>query len=354
MSDNPPPPPPIFLYLANPKHGGWVSFTAHLIKLFDNSSVAKISKNTETNLRSFGWNTNYQNISIEALEYAANKMNSNLVITALEKSHYFIFPVLDRMLQNPDLKLTLITHDTVEFKDVAINWIQKNQDRINLIAIRENIKKYLNEEKGITKCKFLLHPFYQWDKKNIGDLKTFNKHNISISRVDFDKHTEFLVKANSILAEKDRIIIYGLVNRLYAYIKLNQFLTPEHIPFNKKYPYYVKPLDLNFDELSYILNDANFSIDMSAIQKDGGGTQYTFLESIYMRVPLILNRKWETIDNNVFYDNETCFYAEDEHGLVNIINNTNEEKRIEVALESYKILNLNIKENNNWINELTN
>lgn len=350
---------PIFLYLANPTHGGWISFTAHLLRQFQEGTIVfKIGKKLENKLRPFGWGTWYQNIPEESLTNLSTiDYHKQIVVTALEKSHYHLFPLLENILKE-NKKLTIITHDTVEFKKEAFEWIRDNQDLINLIAIRENIRKYLKEYKDITKCKVILHPFYEWlngKSNNVIAVGDKTKHPVSISRVDYDKHTEFLIEANKLLPEEEnKILIYGKVNRMYAYQKLNDFLEPEQIPFHKKYPYYVKPLSLDFDELTAILNGAKASIDMSAIQHDGGGTQYTFLESIYMGVPLILNRKWETKNNNSFLDGQNCFYVDGAKELRNILQYLEKNDREHLANNAKSILKQNVKANRVWVGELSN
>ena len=57
----------ILLYLAKPRIGGWISFTAHLSLLKD-YKIYRLSKRTETKdgkpkLRDFGYSCNYQNIT---------------------------------------------------------------------------------------------------------------------------------------------------------------------------------------------------------------------------------------------------------------------------------------------------
>ena len=44
----------------------------------------------------------------------------------------------------------------------------------------------------------------------------------------------------------------------------------------------------SFSAISKILSKAKFMVDLSIIQHDGGGTQYTFLETIHNKVALII------------------------------------------------------------------
>jgi hypothetical protein len=45
---------------------------------------------------------------------------------------------------------------------------------------------------------------------------------------------------------------------------------------------------------------------MSTIFRDGGGSQYTFLEAIYFGVPLILHKRWVEHPNSIFKDGVNC------------------------------------------------
>ena len=71
------------LYLAKPVYGGWVTFTAHLSHKY-NVPIYKISGRNEKHKRNFGYECQYQNMSIGEII----KLN-NIVITAIDK-HYWI------------------------------------------------------------------------------------------------------------------------------------------------------------------------------------------------------------------------------------------------------------------------
>ena len=74
------------IYMAKPRFGGWVTFTAHLsrkykYKLYKIHHRTEIKKNGEPILRSFGYGVYYQNISIQdaiKLKNVLNIMNNSL------------------------------------------------------------------------------------------------------------------------------------------------------------------------------------------------------------------------------------------------------------------------------------
>ena len=73
---------------------------------------------------------------------------------------------------------------------------------------------------------FLYHPYVALSDE-LADKKAFNNKSgtVSISRIDYDKHTEILIKANELLL--DPIDIYGTKNDRYVYHKLKKFRSYE-------------------------------------------------------------------------------------------------------------------------------
>ena len=69
-----------------------------------------------------------------------------------------------------------------------------------------------------------------------------------------------------------------------------------------------------------ILEDAKYVVDMSVIKNDGGGSQYTFLEAMYEKCALVINKKWVDSSKTEFVDNKNCFVVADEEELVSLLN----------------------------------
>ena len=143
--------------------------------------------------------------------------------------------------------------------------------RFEVITIRETVSKLLKEKYKI-KNKFLLHPFYEFPKNVDKNKKCgFN------FTIDFDKHTDIILKANKKL--NNPVDIYGAVNDLYVFHgKLKE------LGFKK---YYKGKFEKSFEAIHDLLSKYKFVVDMSAIKNDGGGSQYTFLEAIYMDCVLV-------------------------------------------------------------------
>jgi glycosyltransferase involved in cell wall biosynthesis len=273
------------VYMARPVYGGWVSFTAHLA-LKKKYNLYKISNKTESKERPYGYDVSYRNMSI----YDIQKL-PNILITAIDKAYYKFLPLLKNA--------TIVIHDPTELKDDVLEFIKKNR----VITIRQTVQTLLKQKYSI-KSKFLYHPFFEFPIKKIPFNK--KKNNISLSRVDFDKNTHIIIEANNKLPKKKQVQIYGALNDLYVYHKLRD------TKFKK---YYKGRFGKHFEDLKNLLETCIFVVDLSSIKNDGGGSQYTFLEAIYMGCILVLNSKWVDNVKTQFVSNKNCFVVSDSNEL---------------------------------------
>ena len=283
------------VYMAKPPYGGWVSFTAHL-SLKYKYPLFKVGNKTESKTRPYGYGVDYQNLAIEDL-----LKKPNLLITAVDKHYYDYLPQIK--------SATIVIHDPTELKEPVLEALQ----RFRVITIRETVKKLLKDKYGIDST-FLHHPLYEFPK---GDEKKVSGKAISLSRVDFDKHTDIIVSANKGL--KMPVEIYGAMNDLYVYHKLRD------TDFKK---YYRGKFPKTFDALTDLLATSKFVVDMSAISRDGGGSQYTFLEAIYMDCALVLNSKWVAGIKTPFIHGLNCFVVSNSDELRELLNSNPDTKKI--------------------------
>jgi len=279
------------LYLADPSYGGWVTFTAHLIhQLISNGNTVRLFKIKETknhNSHYFGYGVYYSNINANQI-----KLLKNPIITAIDKNNYMWLKSLHGA--------KLVIHDPTELKAELLPELKYYK----IITIRSTVKGLLQKEYNI-ESKLIHHPF----KPTAGIYSDTKSGAVSVSRIDFDKHTEIILMANAELEGK--IKIYGKVNTMYEYHKLKELAFRDS---------YYGEFDKTFKAINKILSPAKYMVDMSAIKKDGGGTQYTFLEAIDNDCVLILNEKW--FDNGVgeLKPNYNCLTVKDHKDLINIIN----------------------------------
>jgi len=287
------------IYMAKPIYGGWVTYTAHL-SLKTNSPILKISKRSEKNERKYGYSTSYKNTTIEEICKLPN-----LWITCLDKHYYEYLHYFPK-----NTKITI--HDPTELKNKSNPLIKDNLlKNFNIITIRKLVQEYLSNNFKLNST-LTYHPFYQYIKNK----DSMDNYAVSISRIDFDKNTDVILKCNNLLelnGHKDKVIrIFGAENRIYVHHKLKD------LDFHKywlgKYP---KTLPMTYEDKD-ILKGCKFMVDLSVIKGDGGGTQYTFLEAIYNECILILHKEWIN-KGDLFIDGLNCLSVENEKELYEIL-----------------------------------
>ena len=306
------------VYLAKPTYGGWVTFTVHLAKKF-NYRLYKVGKRTEKFLRPFGYTIDYQNVSLDDLLKLPN-----IMITAVDKHYWSILPHLPE-----DTKIVI--HDPTELKTSQKNpnpLVQHDKllQKFKVYTIRETVQKYLLENFNISST-FKFHPFYEYPCTNEG----FKYHAVSISRVDFDKNTDLILRANQLIEDsKKRVHIFGAENRLYVHHKLGEldFYNYWKGKFEKDYPLCHEGKD--------ILKNTHYVVDMSTIKNDGGGSQYTFLEAIYQGCVLILHREWVS-QGSTFTEGVNCLAADSPEELAKVLSESRDITNL--ITESRKLLN---------------
>ncbi len=314
------------LYLAKPVYGGWVTFTAHLSHKY-NSPIYKIAGRNEKFKRNYGYECEYQNLDISEIL----KLN-NIMITAVDKHYYeylYLFP----------LNTEIVIHDPTECKvnkktpNPLVQVTEKNDNillnHFKVITIRESVQEYLVNTFNI-QSQFMPHPFYPYE---VPECEGLGYECVSISRIDFDKNTDILLKANKILKDpKKHIYIFGAENRLYVHHKLKELNFTEY--WKGKFP---KNLSPTYEGRS-ILKDAKYMIDMSIIKGDGGGTQYTFLEAIHQDCVLILHLDWINA-GNTFQSGVNCIGVSTGEELAQVIEKgLSEEEFNNILTNSKKIL----------------
>ena len=313
------------LYLAKPVYGGWVTFTAHLSHKL-NSPIYKIAQRNETSDRDYGYECKYRNKSIGEII----KLD-NILITAVDK-HYWeylhLFP--------PSTEI--IIHDPTECKKSKNNnpLVQSTDhnekpllEHFKVITIRESVQEYLMNQFNV-KSLFMPHPFFSYKIPKIDGL---GYKCVSIARIDFDKNTDILLKANKLLENKsDHIYLFGAENRLYVHHKLKELNIQEY--WKGKFPKNLSPV---YEDKS-ILKDAKYMIDMSIIKGDGGGTQYTFLEAIHHDCVLVLHSEWIN-KGSLFISGHNCIGIGSAEELAEFIkNDLSSSKYSEILMNSKKIL----------------
>jgi len=291
------------VYMAKPGYGGWVTFTAHmtlkygcdLFKIKDSeTALTEVYKSGLPRLRDYGYGAKYQNINIKELV-----SKTNLLITAIDKNYY-------KFLDQIPSGTVIVIHDPTEVKGKSCQKVIDNLHRFRVVTIRESVKQYLLDTFGI-ESDFLLHPFYEYKKKPV----SVKNKAVSVSRIDFDKHTEIILAAN-VQLKCNPIEVYGKANNMYTGKSSPATSALHNINFKGKNllvqfkENYRGAFDKTFEAIDSILSDAKYMVDMSAIFKDGGGSQYTFLEAIYEDCVLVLSNKWVSVKGSDYKHDVNC------------------------------------------------
>jgi len=253
-------------YLAEPKYGGWPTYTSHLYRglseIGKRPVLFKIGNRTDGRMRSYGRGIEYTNITIKDAVCMAK--NNPCFITAVGKGHYESACRL--MLAGA----SVCVHDPTELKEPFASALPASK----VIVIRESMLSH------IPNAKFILHPYAPK-----GNQETKTKLACAISRIDHDKNTAIIVAANERL--KEPIKLYGAINRIYSYFTLDA----KHPGWERNYV--ASPSANSLWACQKIACGYKKMVDLSVIKKDGRGTQYTFLEAIDAGCSLILHKNWE-------------------------------------------------------------
>lgn len=253
-------------YLAKPRFGGWPSFTAHLYHSFEEQGfevrLCKIAERGEWRLRPFGRGLSYQNMDADSAVQLTRAEPT--IITAVDKAGVEAASEIVRWS-------TLVVHDPTEV-DALKGLVQLAND---VVVIREgNVGM-------VERARYVPHPYVSHEKRK-DVAREWNA--VSYSRIDWDKHTDIVLRANQQLEDSNRVRLFGSLNRMYAHHKLDS-LVPH---WREWYGGEFSP-DVPGWELAC---KARYAVDMSAIKGDGGGTQYTFLEAWDAGAALVVNRAW--------------------------------------------------------------
>jgi hypothetical protein len=257
----------ILAYLAKPKYGGWATYTCHLYKGLQSAGyepiLVKQGNRTEKMLRDYGRKMRYQNVSSTDLLNLC-KQHPTLIV-AVDKHHH------DTAHKLIDAGAAITIHDPTELKEPISNIVVNAPT----IVIRESMLTHLPH------ATYIQHPYQTRAMKP----NTERKPAVALSRIDFDKHTDIIINANTQL--ETPIDIYGFMNTVYAHFNLND------IAPNWKDNYYGTFTADDLWAAARIATNYQRVVDMSIIKKDGGGTQYTFLEAANANTHLILHNEWQ-------------------------------------------------------------
>ena len=280
-------------------YGGFITYTTHLARAFQTIGAAPhiVRIRTQTSQKEYADGYPVYNMPLtKLLHYAKQGHRIHIVYAYWKKQEH----VLQELLK---VGASITLHDPTEYSLELLECIEQYGAKI--VSIRKTNEELLQKKYGL-QSKFILHPYRcHCDLQHIDNgIRTTGA--CSTSRIDFDKHTELIIRANMRLLQKKvkPISIYGAINRLYDFHKLRAVLPDWREQF------YQGTFPKITGAVFNILRKYQVNVDMSAIKQDGGGTQYTFLEAIDAGCLLILNSAWITgIKGATFIDRKNCLTA---------------------------------------------
>jgi hypothetical protein len=267
--------------LADPRTGGWPTYTAHLARGLLNIGwdpiIFRVKNKSETKPRDFGGGLTYWNISEEDLRRTCKDIPT--LITAVGKN----YRAYARSLFSEGA--SVVIHDPTELDAEMRDALGS----VQVFTIRPIISIGLRLA-GIDNS-YLPHPY----ERSVPITESAQTRAVSLSRIDWDKNTDIIVEANKVLPPDKKIRIYGAPNRLYMHLSLKELDADWEENYAGSWP-------ANADSSIpiRIAKSADMVVDLSSIKGDGGGTQYSFLEVFDAERPLIVHQKWLT--GNADYD----------------------------------------------------
>lgn len=263
-------------YLAKPVTGGWVSYTAHLVRGLRATGhtvdLVKLGNRTETFSRDYGMGLRYTNVSFATLDALAR--TGGLIVTAVDKS---VGP--DQLAELRDAGAAVVIHDPTELKGGVRDVL--DHGHAPLWVVRRSMLQHLPH------AVYAPHPYV---RASLPEWKGSRWHAVAYSRLDWDKHTDLIVAANRLLSPDLAVRIHGAENRLYTHHKLDA-LDPD---WRDRYAGPMARVDLWAG--AQLARRATWAVDLSVIKGDGGGTQYTFLEALDAGARLVVHDNWFTGD----------------------------------------------------------
>ena len=248
------------IVLSKMKRGGTTTYTAHLCKTLmsvgHDVDIVKITQRRNTEPEEYYEGTSFIRHTLQTLDYADYDAH---IVTVVEKEYIDVLTVLCRTINT-----AIVFHDPKILRHIP-DWHEWGR---RIITIRPSGLHYM------PRATYIPHPYVRAEHIEVER----NVYARSISRIDFDKHTDTLLDANRILPYSCHIDILGAENRMYVHHKLSSY--PEY----KSHPF--------TSSVAVLMAETKFMVDMSTIVGDGGGTQYTFLEAMDQGAVCVLNGGW--------------------------------------------------------------
>lgn len=279
--------PVALFYLAEAMYGGWVTALAHaresLIRCGFPVHVYRVGAKTEGKERMFGELFPYMNVSLRTAEQLCHA--SDTFIMATDPKHWGEAEALVAH------GAAVVFHDPTELRPESRAVLA----RANRVVVFRRSNERLLADLG-PRISFVPMPYVPGLTRAPAKREY---HAIAYSRLDFDKNTDVILRANLVLPQRARVRIFGAENRMYTHHKLDADFAGWRSLYGGTYPRQPGAGE-------YMAGMALYGVDMSTIAGDGGGTQLTTLEAwAACTVPVVAER-WLGLPESELVDEVNC------------------------------------------------
>lgn len=261
------------------KYGGWLSFTGHLCHALrqqqTKSIVARLG--ARASLQPKPYAEGLTCIRTTAAHVRASMAEEvRVLITCTSKR---MAPVVAKLAV---AGIPVVIHDPNDAKWL-LDALQRRPARGTLVVIRQAMLRWITGQGYTGQVVYLPHPYVPTP---LPPARSYPHHAVTLCRLDWDKHIDDVLAANTQLPHALRIHLYGAENRMYAHHKLDTTYTCWRQQYHG-------PFDTTRGAAVRLARQAHYVVDASRIkQGDGGGTQYTHLEAWDAEAALVVHEDW--------------------------------------------------------------
>lgn len=232
---------------------------------------------------------------------AVHYLSDNDIVEIAKRNHILItnaYLVGHHNLVESLLKYrtSVVIHDPLEVTSYTKSILAQFH---TIITIRESVYQWLHH--SFTHVIHIPHPYNSANASAKRD-----KLCACITRLDYCKNIPTILKAT----DEFPIDFFGQIQDDYAIAELDT----QHQGWKKNYK---GPMQAQIGTACNILAQYKYSIDLTTIPLDGGGTQYSFLESWDAGSILIVHKNWLR-SGGTLQDGVNCLAVNNEHDIKEI------------------------------------
>lgn len=199
--------------------------------------------------------------------------------------------------------IPLVVHDPAEMHDEFLEYVKASSSPI--ISIRRIVRDALTKL-GVPNT-FIQHPYVRAPHGP----RFYDAHARSVARLDFRKHQEIIFAANEMLREDRRAEVWGDLNRMFGFHKLDR-----EVPNWRAHWKDVLPDDVG---AVAAYRGTRFAINLTTLKGDGDGTEYAILEAWDAETVCVVHKKWIITGTDEVRHNETAIAIESPSELANLL-----------------------------------